>query len=357
MRGLIDAGVSLTWQPFACKSTLSGAKFFPVTDKSVGDVEFDCVCNADINYDTVIMHLVPEFYPQFINVEREKDNKILGMTVYESNCLPKTLPGLLNQLDGVIVSCEWVKEVFVRGGVKVPVYTLPHILDVPASPEPISKLETNIRDQFIFYTINQWTPRKALEQLVEVFTDTFNANDPVILVIKTTKHDYVRCHGLWPKSKTALKKILKGKRSCPKVLLIDDDLDTTQIAALHRKGDCYVSLTHSEGWGLGAFDAAGAGKPVIMTAFGGQLEFLPAEFSYLVPYSLVKVPEHRHYKPGSDNDTWALADSKTASELMREVFENRQKAVETGEKLSEYVWENFNSQTVTRKLISILETS
>ena len=354
MRGLIEAGVPVTWQPFACKSTLLGVEFFPVQDKTVGDPEFDCVCNADIPYDTVIMHLVPEFYPQFIDAEREKGKKILGMTLYESNCLPATLPELLNQLDGVIVSGEWNKEVFQRSGVKVPVYTLPYILDVPVCPEPVPKIEAKIQNHFVFYTINQWTPRKALEQLVEVFVDTFEADEPVMLVIKTTKRDYVRCHGLWPKSKTALKKILKKRKPHPKVLLIDDDLKSSQISALHQAGDCYVSLTHSEGWGLGAFDAAGVGNPVVMTAFGGQLEFLPQELSYQVPYSLVKVPEHWHYKPGSDSDTWALADSAAASKLMREVFENQKEAVETGGKLSSYVWENFNSEAVTQQLLSIL---
>ena len=38
--------------------------------------------------------------------------------------------------------------------------------------------------------------------------------------------------------------------------------------AIHAIGDCYVSLTHGEGWGMGAFDAATLGKPVLITGWG-----------------------------------------------------------------------------------------
>ena len=44
------------------------------------------------------------------------------------------------------------------------------------------------------------------------------------------------------------------------------------------------------GGGWGAFEAARLGKPVIMTGYGGQLDYLDAELSHLVDYTLVLGP-------------------------------------------------------------------
>lgn len=47
-----------------------------------------------------------------------------------------------------------------------------------------------------------------------------------------------------------------------------------QLVMTHKAGDCFVSTTRGEGWGLGAFEAAIMGRHVVMPGYGGQTEFL-----------------------------------------------------------------------------------
>ena len=75
------------------------------------------------------------------------------------------------------------------------------------------------------------------------------------------------------------------------VRLVTRDLADAEVEALHARGDCYVSLCRSEGWGIPPFDAAARGTPVVITGFGGHLAYLDADSAYLVDYDLVPVDD------------------------------------------------------------------
>ena len=54
--------------------------------------------------------------------------------------------------------------------------------------------------------------------------------------------------------------------------------------------DCYVSLHRAEGYGLTLAEAMAVARPVIGTAYSGNLEFMTPETSVLIPYEKVRVP-------------------------------------------------------------------
>jgi len=89
------------------------------------------------------------------------------------------------------------------------------------------------------------------------------------------------------------------------------------VEGLHCRGDCYLSLTHGEGWGLGAFDAAAAGKPVIITAWGGVLDYLDPAHADLVDWELISVRDEDHSRNRSQGEQWAQPRPQRAEELMR----------------------------------------
>ena len=74
-------------------------------------------------------------------------------------------------------------------------------------------------------------------------------------------------------------------------MIADEGLSDGEMLALHERGDCFVSLARTEGWGLGTFDAARLGKPVVTTDYGGQLDFLDPALAWLAPHSMVPVHE------------------------------------------------------------------
>ena len=76
-------------------------------------------------------------------------------------------------------------------------------------------------------------------------------------------------------------------------------------------------------------EAMWEGKPVIATAYSGNLDYMTPENSYLVDFSLVPIGEgHAPYPAGGE---WAEPDVEHAARLMREVFEHPEEAARRGE--------------------------
>ena len=104
------------------------------------------------------------------------------------------------------------------------------------------------------------------------------------------------------------------------VMLVTERWSDEQIAGLWHVADCYVSLTCSEGWGLGAFDAAVAGVPVVITGHGGHLEWIGADHPGLLPFTIAPAdhPDRTMFDPGME---WAIADVDAARSAFREIYE------------------------------------
>jgi len=125
------------------------------------------------------------------------------------------------------------------------------------------------------------------------------------------------------------------------VTLIDEVLPRGDVLALLNCADSYVSLHRSEGFGLTLAEAMLLGKPTIGTAYSGNLDFMTAETSYLVPFELVPLTET--LAPYPQGCRWAEPSVGDAAMLMRRVYENREESRRVGEAGRDHV----------RKLLSI----
>jgi len=377
MLGLIRSGMPLTWTPMVPGNSW-GMNLHPLLGTAAGDPDLDSYCNQPLEYDTVIVHTPPEFYPLWRKQENGK--RVIGYTVWETDQLPPHWPPLLNMLDQLLVPCSWNKNVFKRCNVGVPIAVIPHILDAgrPATGEMTFNVEPGV---FVFYIIGTWTARKGIQQTIQCYLDTFTARDPTLLVIKTTKTVYrqgvltrlhkvkrsyrflrrllnIRNHFTFRVDTTVLlQEILKKYNKPARIKLITDELSEHAMRQLHQRGDCFVSLCRSEGWGLGAFDAAAMGKPVIITAYGGQMDYLDPDLAYLVDYDLVPVRDDDDPKNFRKEQKWAEPKISVASQFMRRVYENPSEAREKAGILQQRIHERFNEEAVRKQLLSVLGKS
>ena len=94
---------------------------------------------------------------------------------------------------------------------------------------------------------------------------------------------------------------------------------------LVERADAYVTLTATEGWGLGAFDAATRGVPLVITGWGGQREWLGDDAPWVVPYTMEPAdhPDRTMFEPGME---WARADVDAAVEMLRAIHADRSAA-------------------------------
>ncbi len=348
--GLHAADFPVTWTPLR-----PGFRRFPhhrpCGGRSVGDPALDPLCNRPLEYDTVLLHVPPEYFPNSFRAEPGK--RMIGYCVWETDRLPVHWPPLLNRLDRLLVPCRWNREVFQSSGVAVPMDVVPHIPDPPGTNPPPFPWEFPA-DDFVFYTIGSWTNRKAIGYTIQSYWRAFRANEPVRLVIKTSRRD-LTATGICRRgasSRAALRRLGRGKKGLAPVLLLDREFDAANLAAVQARGDCFVSLCHSEGWGLGAFQAAAAAKPVIITGYGGQLDYLPPELAYLVDFQLTAVNDPNGWPSYTAEQRWAEPDLDHAAKLMRHVFDHREEARHKGLLLGAHIAARFDPTAITGKLIT-----
>jgi glycosyltransferase involved in cell wall biosynthesis len=365
LQGLIKTGIPITWTPMIPGKGW-GLGYIPFLGRDIGDPDLDSVCNRFIDYDTIILHLTPEYYPLWL--KRETGKRMIGYTVWETDKPPRHWPPLLNAMDVLLVPSRWNKEIFIKWGVTKPISVIPHIAmnyDPMRSPGNASQSSCDMygwgigADDYVFYSIGMWTARKDPGNTIQCYLDNFTADDNTLLLIKTTKYDYTKKYfwRFFSYTERTVEKILKNYKNPARMKLIDEEISHEDILNLHARGDCYISLCRSEGWGLGAFDAASFGKPIIITGYGGQTEYLPGHLAHLVDYRLVPVIDEIGKQSYSRDQRWAEPNRTHASQLIRQVYEGRNATDPRGIMLSEHIRERFSESVIIPKLIQAIKQS
>ena len=184
-------------------------------------------------------------------------------------------------------------------------------------------------DRFTFlfvYDFMSVCERKNPLALIEAFTRAFARGEGPVLVLKSINGD---------RHLEELERVKLAAAERPDVFVIDRYFARDAATGLMSSCDCYVSLHRAEGFGLTMAEAMVLGKPVIATAYSGNLAFMRDDNAYLVPYRLVPVPEG--VAPYSAGGEWAEPDVEHAARLMRHVVEHPEEALERGQRAREYL--------------------
>ncbi len=88
---------------------------------------------------------------------------------------------------------------------------------------------------------------------------------------------------------TVLDKIRQRCAGHPRIRILSEALSYVDVLSLYASCDAYVSLHRAEGLGLGPMEAMALGKPVIATAWSGNMTFMNYTNACLVSYRLVPV--------------------------------------------------------------------
>jgi glycosyltransferase involved in cell wall biosynthesis len=364
LAGLDNLGIPVSWQPVDSSPDVRGTpeQFMPNVPEAIRPT-LNGLWQRAIDYDTVLLNLPPlRWYHHYL--ERESRHALFCYATWELERLPASWAPVLNRFDGVVVPSQFNALTFKSSGVTAPISIVPHVTRVPQPAAVQPAWMTQMQGLYVFYTIGTWSMRKALEELVRVYLSTFTARDDVCLVIKTDALDYMRYAFDRKNGKTdqrsavwyTLAKILADYPDLARIHLVTERLTPGEIDALHARADCYVSLTHSEGWGLGAFDALQFGKPVIMPGYGGQLEYLGAGYPLLVRHTLRRVgtfPQDGYFS-GMEDQYWAEACTVHAAELLRAVYDDPAAAVQLGRDMQAAIRAQFSPARICPNLATAL---
>ncbi len=230
----------------------------------------------------------------------ESKHHVIGFWFWELENFPDGWLHALDDVDEVMVSSAFVEQ-SIRRVCNKPVTRVP----LPVVPGPDSGLQRRHfglrEDNYIYFCafdFNSTIARKNPHAVIEAFCRAFpRGNEQVTLLIKSSNG-----HRHAPQ----LMQLLAAASVDRRIVVRDDMLERADLQALHRCVDVYVSLHRSEGFGLGIAEAMCMGKPVVATAYSGNMEFMTKSNSCLVNYQMIPV-EPGDY-PHAQGQQWADPD-------------------------------------------------
>ena len=223
-----------------------------------------------------------------------------------------------------------------------------------------------IREQFCFLFVGHWLQgslgqdRKDVGMLVKTFCDTFKTKPPSkrpALILKTSGAGFSMTdrQDIINKLQSIFTQYGDGTR--PNVYLIHGDLSDTQMNSLynHPKVKTMVSFTKGEGFGRPLLEFTLSGKPVIVSNWSGQTDFLTKESSILLDGELTNVHESAANDWVMKESQWFTVDYSNAALKMYQVFNDYDVHLTKSKQYVSTVKSKFKIQDMGDMLIDYIE--
>ncbi len=211
-----------------------------------------------------IVNMLPAMYEQY----RLPGARNIGYSMFEADRIPDAWVLACNAMDAIWVPSEWMRGVYLASGVAVPV----HVVGVDAAPTPVG---VPADGPFRLLSVFQWSARKNPAGLLRAYCAAFDGAADVVLTLKVHRNNDVEDSRAF--AQTAVQQCLsrcRPRRGFPRIEISTEHFSNAEIAQLHANSHAFVSLSHGEGWGLPAWEATLAGKPVIHTGWSSPVEFV-----------------------------------------------------------------------------------
>ncbi len=241
----------------------------------------------------------------------------------------------------------WTESMFVfdtiKKAVSKPVFYMPNPVQINLSCFLGRRYFGIPESSYIFlflFDFKSYIDRKNPYGVLEAFQKVcdIKPDEDMRLVIKISGSDSK------PDDYRVFKERLDGFNYRDRVIIINKTLSNNEIKNLIRCGDCFVSLHRSEGFGLGMAEAMFLGKPVVATAWSGNLDFMKEDNSCLVRYKLIPVQEGQYLY--TDGQVWAEPDVDHAVDYMFKLLSDKEYGRRLGSVASRHIRQFYSYRAV-----------
>lgn len=266
----------------------------------------------------------------------------IGYWAWEMPEFPDQWLDSFNLLDEV-----WVPSTFVNRAVAaaspVPVITIPHIIEpnmIGANKYSRAWFGIN-RSAFVFLSLfdtHSISMRKNPFGSIAAFKKAFAPSDQSVqLIIKVNNADKPIC-----------KELTMCIEEHQNILVLKNYFDREQVDSLINSADCYVSLHHAEGFGLGPAEAMAMGKVAMLTDWSGNREYMHSDNCIPISYVLKKLG--KDYGPYDASQYWAIPNLDHASAEMKDLVNNPERVRTLGKKAAYTISDEFSATAIGRRM-------
>jgi ADP-heptose:LPS heptosyltransferase/glycosyltransferase involved in cell wall biosynthesis len=264
-----------------------------------------------------------------------------AFTMWETDRLPTSWFGVINQYDKLLVPCNGLVKVARDSGVRIPIEVVPLGIDPKVWRYKEREKERPFR--FIFYASAIGAGRKGGSLVVDCFNELFGGRKDVELILKST------AAGGIDESKLG-----------PNIRVIVERYTAEEMLRLLHGADCFLFPSRGEGFGLPPREAMASGMPVIATDWLGMESIMRLPFNYLLRSAQVtcdwfaQIPSYLLQNGSRDFGHWAEPDVEDLKRLMQHAVDHPDEVHEYGRMCSDWIRHHETWDLTAQKLIGAL---
>ena len=225
-------------------------------------------------------------------------------------------------------------------------------------------INIDIKESFAYLFVGHWMEgsigedRKNAGLLVKAFLETFKNKKTKPALIMKTSHvgaSHMDRDSILQKIKFIKETV--NSDDLPNIYILHGDLSDSEMNEVynHSKVKAMVSLTKGEGFGRPLLEFSLSKKPIIVTGWSGQMDFLRPEYNIMIGGKLTNVHESVKNQFLLPDSQWFSPDHQEIGNALQGVFSNYKKYQDLGKRQGYYSKENFNWGNMKDLLSSILE--
>ena len=281
-----------------------------------------------------------------LNMRRWGNWRIIGAWTWELPTVPASWAAHFKHFSEIWVPSRFVADALQNmDGPKVRV--VPHYVPVRETENFRTRLGSDDSElvQYLCMADGRSSfQRKNILAAVEMFQQAFMDDQNVRMVIKC------RNLHLYPAIASDLNDHIDGD---DRIEVVSETLSPSQLNALISASHVLVSPHRSEGFGLGLAEAMAMGLPVIATGWSGNLEFMSAQNSILLPYTLESVNDSTGVYENDGRSVWASVNVNDGANAMLQLKQNPSLRHELGKCAQRDIARILNSRIYKEALHSV----
>ena len=311
----------------------------------------------------------------------------IGVTAgVETSMMPPECIEGMNRMDKVLVSANFAKSITensiydkkdqktnqLLGQLKMekPIEVLFEGIDLnvynnKAKSEPrIDEMMKDVKESFCFLFVGHWLKgdfqqdRKNIGGMIKVFLEAFkNKKNQPALFLKTSRGSGALTDRVYTKKLIEMIKDTVDTTRLPNIYLLNSDLTDREVNALynHPKVKAHVSFTRGEGFGRPLLEATISGKPMVVSAFSGHMDFLNPDYVSCITGTMDNVHKSASSKFLLEDSKWFTIDYSVAGGTMKDMFKNYKPYLEKSRKHRQYTKDNFSFEKMEELLDTYLK--
>jgi len=315
------------------------------------DRSLDPHIGGETPYEVNLVFVNPDYMDQAVaSIGRDRlgDRHTIACWFWELEKFPDEWLHALHRVDEVMVSTGFIRDAVSRVTDK-PVWSVPLPIS-QAADSGLTRADFGLEeDDFIFlcsFDFNSYLERKNPRAAIEAFRRAFADHRPNVKLLVKSSNGH--------RHPEKLRALLNAVGADERIIVRDEVIDRGDLSALQRCADAYISLHRAEGFGLGLAECMRLGKPVIATAWSGNMEFMTPDNSCLVDYQLVPVGEGEYLHHVGQR--WAEPSVNHAAELMRRLVDDPEFAAGVGAQAARDVRDRLSPHAAAQEIIRRIES-